>query len=295
VIDYIENARKRGKIFQSFFNLLKRYKDIDLVTSDYVLWEFYGYFKKELYAKKLLKDHRYTLISSHKECYKEEFGNAKFCDIEKFGEDIDTYRKTLEEFLTIISIFNTKNDQFNELIDKLFKNSKFSFKDIIVFSSAVHTQSDILITSDRHFSNENHLERLKKAITSLPPSFRNITFKKVDNFSGHDKIRAEYKNWFCRHNEKKAIGKVVNYFKKLKVIHINCNNNKSISVKDRLYLIKFDSKNKMLKLCLPKLTNSNFKDFNTKKYVKTGNNITIKTSKSSNKIDWRNALVYLSE
>ena len=64
LIDYIENFPDTHAIeFIEGFSK-KEINNIESITSDYVLWEFYGHFRDELYTKKLVEEHHYGLVSA---------------------------------------------------------------------------------------------------------------------------------------------------------------------------------------------------------------------------------------
>jgi predicted nucleic acid-binding protein len=295
LIDYIENAR--GGKSRAFFNLLKKQKSIELVTSDFVLWEFYGYFRKELYARKLVKGRQYNLISAHKECSFERFENATFKDIETFGNEINGYQQEIEKFVMVEEIIKEGSERlrrFNETVRKFLQCSKFSYKDTLIFASALYTRSHMLITSDKAFSKESHLKRLKKAIKSVPPNFTNIAFKRLNVFLTRKKVAEEYKNWFEKHNKNKIAGDIVEFFKRNNVIHVKSKNNKLISRKNSFYLVKFVD-NKMRKCYLHKISADNFKDHASKNPVEKGVDITIKLPSRNKSNNWKDGWVFLAE
>lgn len=300
LIDYFEKS-KDNKI-KDFLDLLKKSKNIELVTSDYVLWEFHGYFKKELYARKLVNECGSNFISANKDCSREKFEKATFKDIEKFGNEIKSYKDKIGELLTIENICDDSEGVkvFDETVEMLIQFSKFSFKDSIVFASALHNHCHMIVTSDKPFSKESHLIRLKRALKSLPPNFTSMVFRKLEDFSikgkiNKEKINKEYHDWFIRYNKRKIVCNIIEFYKKNGAIRVQCKKGRIIRRKDCLCIVKFEG-NKLMYRYLRKIPASNFRDFNSKKPIDSGADVTLKVTKSKNSaINWKNGWLFIAD
>ena len=283
LIDYIEGFDKKQSVaflnlFRSKFRKKAKINDIELVTSDYVLWEFYGHSKEELYVQKLVKDHSYGYIAANKECRNGSFRHADLLCMRKFGKEIKEKLERIkkEEIIYPESLVGKNIPGFSEVIEDILCSSKFSYKDAIVLASAYFTQAHILITRDEQHFSQSRIDDLEGAIKSwVKPS--QIKIMKPSNFDTLDKVKREYKKWFCEQNSNKVIGKVIKHFPKKNVIEIKCKKGCAIKEGDFIYIVKFFNKNDIGKFCfqIPK-KNGNFKDARTKKPIIKGEHITVK-------------------
>lgn len=285
LINYFSNHK--GNITKAAINLLSKTKNIELVTSEYVLWEFYGFFRKELFARKLVNIHKHNLISANKDSSNERYDAATYKDMECFGVEIAEYKKKLDGIVCISPVFDKSNEdinQFDTVVEKLLQCSKFSYKDSIVVASALFTRSHMLITGDTRLANEEHLNRLKRALSDLPKSFTTFSFKSINNLSNKKLIRKEYKKWFDKYNSKKEIGEVTEHYTNKKVVKIT-SKNILLSRKYSYYLIRFDADNKLSVKYLKRIRNAdNFRDFKTKQPIEKSKEITIKLPKNTSNL-----------
>jgi hypothetical protein len=243
LIDYIEKFPDTHAIKFIDTYCENKFENIELITSDYVLWEFYGHFRDELYTKKLVADHHYGYVSANKTCFKGGYPRASLPDMEQFGETIKTYEKELKEKkISVEKLVGKNHSGFSELVETILQRSKFSYKDSIVFVSAVYTGSSILITLDDHFSCDDHLKELKEALKPLVTSLKldDIGFKRPIDFADVKSMKRNYKEWFIKKNEPKVIGKVIKTYSKSTVLGIQCSGDNYIEVGDWLCVVKFD-------------------------------------------------------
>ena len=295
LIDYIENFPDTHAIeFIDGFSK-KEINNIELITSDYVLWEFYGHFRDELYTKKLVEEHHYGLVSANKTCFKGGYPRANLPDMEKFGDQIESYKKQLSsKKVTIEKLVGQNLSGFSELVETILQRSKFSYKDTIIFVSALFTNSSIIITLDDHFSCDNHLKELKAALSPLvSPLKLNIDFKRPIDFSSPKSIKRNYKLWFMGKNKKKAIGKVVKTYAKGPVVALECTGANLIKTGDYLCLIKFNDSDQCF-MNIVEVKENCLQDYDTKNPITQGKKVTVKCANALvGNCD--NALVFLYE
>ena len=287
---------KYCKAFLKLFSA-KNFENIEVVTSDYVLWEFYGHFKDELYARKLVKDHHYGIISASKEWYKgKKFEKATSSDMEDFGKAIQKKVKEFEDKpVNIQRLIGKQQNGFSEIVEAILQRSKFSYKDTIVFVSALLTQSQMIITCDRDFSSEKHIESVKNALQNLQREFKPpIQFKKPIELSSEDKVKVTYRDWFLKNNYSKLLGSVRNVFLNVNSLYIECSNNNFIEIGDYLLLVKFVNTTDF-KSSLLRVKRRSLRDSVTNQPVKTGNKVTWKLASGKIKPFMNGAMVFLVE
>jgi len=275
LIDYVEEFdEKKSKTFIELFRNTN-FENIELVTSDYVLWEFYDHFKKELYVKKLVEEFQYGYINANRECIRKNYRKASLEDMETFGNTIRGYVEDFAENpVSIQRLIGQKLDGFSEMVEKILQCSKFSYPDTIVFVSALFTNSHIIITLDETFSSENHLQELKNSQESLRLP-EDIEFKKPEDFSTEELVNKNYKMWFLKHNREKQIGKVIKVWPKKNTIAIECLDNYFINQGDYLCLVKFRKGAEPI-IIIFKVKEGNLRDYNTKKAISRGEKVTVK-------------------
>lgn len=279
LIDFIEG--QDNKKARSFIELFKnsKFNNIEILTSDYILWEIYGHMREEFYIEELIKKFNYGYISANKECRKNPFRLVSLSQMELIGKRIQECINRFKNTPVVIErLFNKEVEKFSELIEKLLQVSKFSYSDAIIFASAVVTNSHIIITLDETFSSDNHLNELKEALKELPQRFQEIEFKKPEDFSNMRKAKKEFKNWFIKHNKNKQIGEVVKIWPKRNVIGVNCFKKFFIQENDYLCIVKFRNElNFTYKII--KVKRGCLKDYKSKRVIKRGKEVTIKLPK----------------
>jgi predicted nucleic acid-binding protein len=297
LIDFVEDRDEKNA--KSFIELFKNsvFSNIELVTSDYILWEFNSHFREDLYIKKLINDYQFWHLSASKECRKSTFKKVTIPDMETFDDNIKQYvNKFAKNPVSIERLIGKELNGFNELMDKILRSSKFSYQDSIVFVSAIYTNSHIIMTLDETFSSESHLRELREAVRSIP-HLKLIEFKKPKDFSSESHLKKEYKTWFIKQNKNKQIGSVYKYFPGKKVICVNCLNNYTLRAKDYIYLVNFDIKTHDKFYKSFQIESAGLRDFKTNCIIKEGNNVTIRLPEDFflNGQALKNAMVFVSE
>jgi predicted nucleic acid-binding protein len=275
----------------------KKFENVELVTSDYVLWEFYGHFKDELYARKLVKDHNYGIIAASKERDKSpKFRKANSSDMERFGKAIQARVNEFEEKpVSIQRLIGKQQNRFSDIVEAILQRSKFSYKDTIVFVSAILTQSQMIVTCDEDFSSERHLQSVKDALESLDATFKpEIQFKKPEEISTKNKAREIYRDWFLKSNSEKQIGIVKNFWRKAKTIEIDCTGDNFIEVGDYVLFVKF-VKGIDFKSYVARVGKHGLRDSTTNRPLTKGKNVTWKLAARNFKPFMKGAMVFLLE
>lgn len=309
LIDFVEEYNERKSV--TCLNLFQKSEvskkpkidSVELVTSDYVLWEFYGRCRQELYVRKLVTEHNYGFIQANKESKDDNF--RKHADNEcmkQFGNKIDGYIRRITGNNGMIfreRLIGKDLPGFSEFIDEVLKCSKFSYKDAIVFVSALFTRANGIITCDEHHFNKDRIEQLKEAMKTCPIKDAEISFRRPEEFSTLDKIKLEYKNWFEKRNKNKIIGAIVKYYPRMNVVEIKCKKGYSLSENDSVYLVRFfDNKNLgKFWLKIPTKSSGNFKSMTTKQPIDKGQHVTIKLPYKfpHKKKEWTKGWVFFAE
>lgn len=300
LVDYIEGFDERKSI--TFIELFRNrsFDNIELITSDYVLWEFYGHFRDELYIRKLVKDHNYGHISANRECRRGNFRKVSLKDMKIIGTTIESYIEQFEESpMSVQRLINKELAGFSDMTEEILRCSKFSYKDAIVFVSALFTRSHIIITLDETFSSERHLAVLKEALEDLKTTLEplglsiDIEFNKPEDFSSEDCVKKNYKEWFLRSNKRKQLGNVINVWPKQNVIAVECLHDFFIRSGDYLCLIKFvNSLDFVMKVF--EVIKGNLRDYDTNKDIAQGTKVTIKLPPDIKcKSNFQNAMIFL--
>ena len=299
LIDYVEQFDERKS--KTFIELFRKnnFDNIELITSDYVLWEFYGHFKDELYIRKLVNDHNYGHIGANRECRRGDFRKASLEDMKTMGDTIESYVEQFEENpLSVQRLINRELHHFSDMTEAILRCSKFSYKDTIVFVSALFTRSHIIITLDETFSSERHLEVLKEALKDLKTTLEpfglpiDIEFCKPTDFSSENSVKKNFKAWFLKNNRNKQLGKVINVWPKRNVLGIQCLRNFSINLGDYLCLTKF-VKGIDFRMKIFEVTEGNLRDYDTNQEIIKGSKVTVKLPLGIKCEPWQEAMVFL--
>lgn len=308
LIDYVQGCNKKQCL--TFLNLFKKSKvrkkpkiaDVELVTSDYVLWEFYGHCREESYVKWLISKYNYGLISANKECRNANFKDADYNQMRKFGNEIKGHVKKVvedDEIVYLDRLIGQENAGLSETIDRILQCSKFSYKDAIVLTSAYFTQANIIITCDDQHFGHGHLDQLKEALRDWQINPGQVEYRKPDGFSNLSKIRSVYKEWFIKRNESKIIGTIAKYYPRLNVMEIKCKKGCSLSENDSVYLARFFNNKNLGKfwLKIPTKASGNFKSGRTNNPIDKGQHVTIKLPSKFpyKKKEWAKGWVFLAE
>ncbi len=297
LIDYLEDFDvKKAK---SFIELFKNsnFDNIELVTSDYVLWELYDYFRKDLYVKKMINELKWGFNRAQK-----GMKNFKEVDAEVmkgFGNEIEkmVYRfkkNGSQEAITIQYIMSEKTEKFSEFIKQLLRSSTISYKDTMIFISAFYTHSHILVTIDEQFKGEgNRIRELEEDNKNLPKEI-SLKFKPPIDFSYEDIVKKNYKEWFEANNAENKIGKVIKCFDRVNVICVECLKDYTIKVGDYIYAVKFNANEDIIR-CLFKIEEKCLRNYDTNEPISEGKKVTVKLDDSLMASNLENASIFLAD
>lgn len=280
LIDYLEDYDKQKA--KSFIELFKNsnFNNIELVTSDYVIWELFDYFRKDLYVKKMINELKWGFNRARKGI--KDFKDVDMEVMKGFGIEIEKMVDLLkkngsQEAITIQYIMSEKTEKFSEIIERLLRSSKISYKDTMIFASAYYTHSNVLVTIDEQFKGEgNRISELEEENKNLNlPKEISLKFKPPIDFSYEDIIKKNYKEWFEENNEEKKIGKVIKCYDKVNVIGVECLNDYIIKVGDYIYAVKFNADKEIIK-CSFKIKEKCLRNYDTNEPISEGKKVTIK-------------------
>jgi len=270
---------------KSFIELLRKnnYDHVELVTSDYVLWEFYGHSKNEFYIRKLVEEQGYGFLSAVGEANRSKsFRKCSLDDMKELGNRV---REQVADFgdspVTIQKLIGQELKGFSDMVEAILRCSKLSYKDTIVFVCAHYTDSNIIVTLDEFFSKTERLQELREAVDELKLVFNtdspqiDIEFKKPDAFSSDGNVKREFKNWFINRNGDKQIGRVINAWSDQNTIGIDCLDGFEVRTGDYLCLAKFREDIDFEELIFFVGTNS-LKDYDTNELINKGRKVTVK-------------------
>lgn len=295
IIDYTESFnRNKARTFINFFRY-NSFKDVELVTSDYVLWEFYGHYREELYIRKLVQERHYGYIAANKLCRRGDFRRINLREMRLFGNIIRGHVRQIENIISIQKLIGRELPAFSENVENLLQCSKFSYKDAIVFVSALYSQANIIITLDQTFSDEEHLKKLKQAIRRWPINPGKIIFKEPKDFRNQKSIKKEYKAWFEEYNKGKIIGNIIKYWARSKVIQVRCLKRHIIKENDYLYIVKFVDE-RLFRYAF-KIELGDLRSPRTRRPIIKGKNVTIKLPSQFpyNNKNWDRGMVFFAE
>lgn len=307
LIDYVEGFNDRKSV--TFLNLFKKSKvlkrprvpDVELVMSDYVLWEFYGHHREELYTRMLVEKHNYGLIGASKVSRIGMFRKANAKSMKGFGKTIREHVQKLTEqdqILYLDRLIAKHHTGFSETIDRILQCSKFPYKDAIVLVSAFFTGADRIVTRDERHMGGRSLTELREAMKSWSINPGEIEVKRPADLSTAGKIRHEYKEWFSNRNKDKIIGDAVKYYPTKNVLEIKCRSKCRINENDHLLLIRFsDGKTSKFWFRVPAVASSRLRDASTRKPITKGRHVTIEMPAQfrRSKKNWKGAWVFVAE
>jgi len=301
LIDFLENIDNNKA--RTFINLLKNqnFEYIELVTSDYVLWELYNHFKRDFYMRKMICEKNLTFKQAWRGI--REYIGASQSEMNTIGQNIKELINQLDEInIHTTKLMNREKEGFSETIEYFLQYSKFSYEDTLILVSSLFTNSNMMITIDQQFRDEaSRISEIREERQSLPPDFLensgfiNLKFETPEQLSTENKIKRKYKDWFKYYNKDKVIGKVVKCWKRSKTLAIECFKDYTIKEGDYLYLIKFSPSNDFIKKSL-KIGKNCLKD-HKRKNIKEGKKVTVKCPQnfSFSDINLTNSMVFISE
>lgn len=275
LIEYFEKLEKNQS--KAFMKVASKNENINLVSSDYVIWEFLNLVKNETCIKEMVAK---GLCSKRAWRY-------------PLGEDEKLRRKVLEEFnvhlselenvlnIDIERLMDEGRDKFFEMVKKFFINSKIESHDILILASALSARAHIFLTKDMPLTDEGkRVALLSEFLENLPlPKDESRTLLKfvspaIVGTSPEKCVKSLFKQWLSEIVTSKILGKVVKTYLKKNVVVVECTNDYVVSEGDTLCLFKFDGNNNFLK-CFFDIKEGKLWDNERDCTVKEGKKVTI--------------------
>jgi hypothetical protein len=274
----------------TFLEQAKIHPEIDLITSDYALWEHHEFIRKQIWIKNLVNNNNsYKGALSYKieltEEIRKEVENA--IDIatkgrEKFG--IDNANLMDEE---------TLNKDFFRWLELFQIHTRISNQDLLILLSAYATQSNAILGKDKNFKKEVGEDSFDSIEMSLQDAQIPEELKRVF-FIGDLKTNPQkhYYNWFTKQFIESSIGHCYRTFKKRNVLVIESN---EVEIGDYLMLIKFSDDTNEAKKIAFRIDEDCFGEFEPEKVLEhyAKKRFSIKLSQDIEVQSWmKNALIY---
>lgn len=275
IIEYLNGIKnsEAHKFFRLYKRVRKSFPQVELVTSSYVLWEFMGHMRDELYANYLHEKHGCGILPAVKTCSRHPFQKASAKVMAALKSDIEAAIRKIGMVVDIQNI--SKMPEFDKQVSAILLESKLTYKDAMVYTTAMLSNSHRLITSDRRLESEAQKNSSFLSKTKMLP------LKPITDI---ETLRKEYRNWFNQEIAPKKVGVVANHFTVKNVLKIT--GKRKLTKGGYLRLVKFSEDNSMEKV--------DFKIVQMRKDEKecsAGCNVTVKPDK---KLDarWDDALAF---
>lgn len=264
-------------------------KYINMITSDYILWEKLDFVRMQNWVSNEIKNNKsYKNAVKHRVVLNDEIV-AKIC------LEVDEYKRRIEEDYKIVNYnlmdSSTKKADFFESLKKLMCASSISKQDLLVLLSAYDLDCDRIVSKDSQFdqdlSRAQQFEiNLKEAI--IPDSLKTIKFirdiKKTP--------QQYYNDWFNEKIIPMSIFKVENeFFNKPNVVAIRPVDETIVKVSDYIYFLKVD--NDSTQIHHTKIETGMLRDYHTKNEIMQGNHVTIKLPDSIPVASLRNSYAFI--
>lgn len=264
--------------------------EIDLITSDYALWEHHEFIRKQVWVKNLVNNNR-----SYKDAI--NYKVQPTVELKKEIKDAIDFAFNERDRLGIANANlmdeKTLNGDFFRLLELLQINTRISNQDLLILLSAYATQSNAILSRDRGFKKEAGEDSFDNIEQSLGEAQIPDELKRV-SFIGDLKINPQkhYYSWFMKQFEELSMGYCYRTFDKNNVVVIESD---EILIDDYLMLIKFSDDTNEAKKIAFRVDEGCFREFepNTILENSTRKRFSIKLSEEIEVQSWmKNALIY---
>lgn len=274
----------------TFLEQAKIHPEIDLITSDYALWEHHEFIRKQIWIKNLVNNNNsYKGALSYKIELTEE--------IKKEVEDaIDFATKGREEFgIDNANLMDEKtlNEDFFRWLELFQIHTRITNQDLLILLSAYATQSNAILGKDKNFKKEvgeNNFDGIEQSLqdAQIPNELKRVFF--IGDLKTNPK--KHYYNWFMKQFKELSIGYCYRTFSNSNVIVIESD---EITNNDYIMLIKLsDDTNEMKKLVF-KIDEECFQEFKPEKLLENDakKRFSIKLPQDIEVQSWmKNAFIY---
>lgn len=244
---------------------------IDLVTSDYALWEQNEFIRKQTWIRALVSNQK-----SHNEAltYKLKLTDSLRQEV----SDNIANAKTDREMLSILN-YNlmdeaTPNGDFFTRLELLTINSTISNQDLLILLSAYVTKSAAILSKDGRFNSS--LMEIASLEETLGSSLLPETLKSIKFINSLDKNpQQNYNEWFENRFKDLHIAECICYYQKVNIVCAECIGNENINIGDYLLLTK-NSKNNEFKRVVFRVNENCLRDYDNGTDIPSGRKVTIK-------------------
>ena len=186
--------------------------EINLITSDYALWEHHEFIRKQIWIKNLVNSN-----NSYKGAisYNIELTDELRKEVKDAIDFALEGRKRFEIDNANLMDENTLNGDFFRLLELFQIHTKISNQDLLILLSAYATLSNAILSNDGGFRNEVKEDKFNNIEQSLINSQIPDNLKKL-SFVSDLKISPQkhYYNWFIKHFGELSIGHCYRTFDK---------------------------------------------------------------------------------
>lgn len=273
-----------------FLNLANGHEEIDLVTSDYVLWEQNEFIRMQTWIKQMVDSNK-----SYKNAIK--WGITVDDSLQELVTNRITKSSQDRETLNIYN-YNLMDDSiatkdFFSLTSKLTAFTAISNKDLLILLSAYATRSHAILSSDKNFRSEFSNAVSLKA--SLRDSLLPVNLKEIKFFKPRPEAPPSvlYYQWFTDFLAPRKVGKCeAKVYERMSIVAIRCENDEVINIGDYLMIAKISPD--QFRKQVVKVETGNLKDYESTNDIEGGRHVTLKIPDApENTIDWMaNAMVF---
>lgn len=274
-----------------FLTLAGQNSSIELVTSDYVMWEKIDFVRMQNWvANAIAKGKSYKDGITGKIEITGEL-------VTKISSDLANYSTTIEDKFNVEN-FNimdspTKKSTFFEALKKLMYCSAISKQDLLVLLSAHDLGCHAILTKDKQFDLD--LNRARQFESDLQQALIPGELKDLKFYRDLNKTPQQYYNdWFTEKIIPQAIFKITDgIYQHPNVAEIDTELSNPIAIGDYLYFLKTSDEG--THVWHTKVEPGMLRDYDTKDDIQQGNHVTLKLPESIPVGDIRNTYVFKVE
>ncbi len=244
---------------------------LELVTSDYALWEQNEFIRKHTWVKDLVNGNR-----SHNEAltYRLKLSDALRQTVEQNIHACKSQREALNILNYNLMDEATLDGDFFAWLELLTIHSTISNQDLLILLSAYVTKSKAILTKDSGFnSSVSEVAGLEETLgTSLLPSaLKGIRF--INNLA--KKPQEYYNEWFEQIISPQKIGDCMHFYSKTNVLGAQCITAHEIEVGDYLLAAKVLENGEFKKVVF-RVNDDSLQDYDKEEKVTKASKVTIK-------------------
>jgi len=170
LIDYFEG--KENNFSKEFIEEASKKEFIELITSDFVIFELIDFFRKEFYFENRMKLGWFSRTIRRGLKGFQKLSNGDWGDMKSYvKEKLEKIREKVEIVKLEDFISKEFNREFKDLVLKFLLDTKIEKGDILILLSAllIDPQPHIFLTKDEEFMREGRrISMLEEFLTELP-------------------------------------------------------------------------------------------------------------------------------